>query len=73
MQCHLETTSLKLPANLLRFGRGVFSFRPGEPLEDYLLHFDRAPGSGFEPRFEFGAAYRFSKLHILSYAKTQAR
>ncbi len=59
MQCHLETTSLKLPANLLRFGRGVFSFRPGEPLEDYLLHFDRAPGSGFEPRFEFdSAAYR---------------
>ncbi|HKE05726.1 MAG TPA: tetratricopeptide repeat protein [Blastocatellia bacterium] len=45
MQCHLETTSLKLPASLLRYGRGAFSYRPGEPLEDYILHFDRAPGS----------------------------
>ncbi|HKQ74432.1 MAG TPA: tetratricopeptide repeat protein [Blastocatellia bacterium] len=45
MQCHLETTSLRLPATLLRFGRGVFSYRPGEPLEDYILHFDRAPRS----------------------------
>src|SRR5262249_41410785 len=44
MQCHLETTSLKLPASLLRYGRGVFSYRPGEPLGDYILHFDRAPG-----------------------------
>jgi predicted CXXCH cytochrome family protein len=59
MQCHLETTSLKLPATLLRFGRGVFSYRPGEPLADYILHFDRAPGSAGEDRFEFAsAAYR---------------
>ncbi len=41
MQCHLETTTLKLPATLLRAGREVFSYRPGEPLEDYILHFDR--------------------------------
>jgi hypothetical protein len=27
MQCHLETTSLKLPASLLRCDRGVFSYR----------------------------------------------
>jgi tetratricopeptide (TPR) repeat protein len=45
MQCHLETTSLKLPATLLRYGRGAFSYRPGEPLGDYILHFDRTPGS----------------------------
>ncbi len=44
IQCHLETTSLKLPATLSRYGRGVFSYRPGEPLEDHILHFDRAPG-----------------------------
>jgi predicted CXXCH cytochrome family protein len=62
MQCHLETTSLKLPATLLRYGRGVFSYRAGEPLDDYILHFDRAPGSGSEDRFEFaGAAYRLRK------------
>jgi predicted CXXCH cytochrome family protein len=59
MQCHLETTSLRLPANALRYGREVFSFRPGEPLEDYLLHFDRAPGSGLQDRFEVdSSAYR---------------
>jgi Flp pilus assembly protein TadD len=56
MQCHLETTSLRLPATLLRYGRGIFSYRPGEPLENYVLHFDRAPGSGFDDRFEFGGA-----------------
>jgi predicted CXXCH cytochrome family protein len=45
MQCHLETTSLKLPAALPRYGRGAFSYLPGESLGDYILHFDRATGS----------------------------
>src|SRR5262245_38404998 len=58
MQCHLETTSLRLPAVLLRYGRGIFSYRPGEPLENYVLHFDRAAGTGSD-RFEFASsAYR---------------
>ncbi len=62
MQCHLETTSLKLPAVLLRAGRGVFSYRPGEPLADYILHFDRAPARAQAERFEFvGAAYQLRK------------
>lgn len=77
MQCHLETTSLKLPASLLRYGRSAFSYRPGEALGDYILHFDRAPGpvqyraskqaeaSGtyqVEDRIEFvSAAYRLRK------------
>ncbi|HEX4945841.1 MAG TPA: tetratricopeptide repeat protein [Blastocatellia bacterium] len=60
MQCHLETTTLKLPASLLRAGREVFSYRPGEPLENYILHFDRA-GKPSE-RFEFAsAAYQLRK------------
>jgi tetratricopeptide (TPR) repeat protein len=62
MQCHLETTSLKLPATLLRFDRGVFSYRAGEPLENYILHFDRAQGGKSDDRFEFGgAAYQLRK------------
>ena len=62
MQCHLETSSLRLPATLLRSGRGIFSYRPGEPLENYILHFDRAPESSPEDRFEFGGAvYRLRK------------
>lgn len=60
MQCHLETTTLKLPASLLRAGREVFSYRPGEPLENYILHFDRAGQSS--ERFEFAsAAYQLRK------------
>lgn len=49
-QCHLETTSRPLPHALQRFGRGPFSYIPGQPLADFRLAFDRAPGKneGFE-------------------------
>ena len=70
LQCHLETTNLKLPATLLRTGRGVFSYRPGEPLENYILHFDRAAAGNSDNRFEFaGTAYRF--LQSPCYVKSQ--
>ena len=62
MQCHLETTSRRLPYALLRAGRGAFSFRPGEPLADYILHFSHAPGQGPEDHFEIAhAAFRLRK------------
>ncbi len=62
LQCHLETTALRLPASIMRFGRGVFSYRPGEPLAGYQLHFDHAPGAGNEDKFEFSSApYRMRK------------
>jgi hypothetical protein len=58
MQCHLETTSSPLPAARLREGRGVFSYRPGEPLGNYAVHFDHAPGTGHDDKFEIvNAAY----------------
>jgi predicted CXXCH cytochrome family protein len=61
LQCHLETTSLKLPAALLRYGRSPFSYLPGEPLADYALYFERAEGRE-DGRFEFtSAAYRLRK------------
>jgi predicted CXXCH cytochrome family protein len=41
LQCHLETTSSPLPASIVRYERGPFSYRPGEPLADFMLHFDR--------------------------------
>ena len=40
MQCHLEPTSGRLPALVRRFNRGIFSYIPGQPLEDYVLYFD---------------------------------
>jgi predicted CXXCH cytochrome family protein len=59
MQCHLETTSFVLPASIQRYARGAFSYVPGQPLGDFLLHFDHAKGTGHEDKFEIvSAAYR---------------
>jgi len=56
LQCHLETTSLALPNAIVRFERPPFSYRPGEPLGEFRLAFDKARA---EDRFEIaGAAYR---------------
>ncbi len=51
-QCHLQPSS-KRTSFARRFGRNDFSFRPGERLADYLLHFDfedgrAAPDNRFE-------------------------
>ena len=59
MQCHLQTTSFRLPNAIVRFDREPFSYRPGEPLSNFILHFDHAPGAGREDKFEIaGAVYR---------------
>lgn len=59
MQCHLETTSSRLPDAMVRFGRSPFSYRPGEPLNDFKLYFDHAPAAGRNGKFEIvSAAYR---------------
>ena len=52
MQCHLETTSTRIPAVLQRFDRATFSYIPGEPLPDFTISFDHAPGTGHEGKFE---------------------
>ncbi len=57
LQCHLETSSDPLPHRILRYDRSPFSYRPGEPLADFALSFERASGMG--DRFEIAsAAYR---------------
>jgi predicted CXXCH cytochrome family protein len=62
MQCHLESTSGPLPFRIRRYERGPFSYLPGQPLGDYFIHFDHAPGTGREDKFEIaGAAYRLRK------------
>jgi predicted CXXCH cytochrome family protein len=59
MQCHLETTSFRLPNAIVRYERGPFSFRPGEPLADFMLHFDQVSGN---EKFEIAsAAYRLRR------------
>jgi tetratricopeptide (TPR) repeat protein len=59
LQCHLESTSRRLPYAIRRYDRGAFSYRPGEPLENYIFHFDRMPGTGYEDNLEIDhAGYR---------------
>jgi predicted CXXCH cytochrome family protein len=57
LQCHLETSSRRLPHSMLRLGRGPFSYQPGQPFGDFRLSFDRTAGQNQE--FEIAhAAYR---------------
>ncbi len=59
MQCHYETTTFRLPESMRRFDRSFYSYQPGEPLGDYVAHFDHAPGTGHDAKFEIvSAAYR---------------
>jgi predicted CXXCH cytochrome family protein len=59
MQCHLETTSFRLPSAIINYTRSIFSYRPGEALGDYVLHFDHPAQSGHDDKFEIAhAAYR---------------
>ncbi len=62
MQCHLETTSLPLPHSIVKFDRGPFSYRPGEPLGNFMLFFDHAPGSKYADDFDIAhSVYRLRK------------
>lgn len=62
MTCHLEATSFPLPNAIVRYHRGPFSFQPGEPIGDYILNFDHAPGMGRDDKFEIvNAVYRLRK------------
>jgi predicted CXXCH cytochrome family protein len=59
MQCHLETTSFPLPNALQRTGRAIYSYTPAEPLADYVFHFDHAPKTGHDDKFEIvSSVYR---------------
>jgi tetratricopeptide (TPR) repeat protein len=62
LQCHLESTSSPLPFQIRRYEHAPFSYVPGQPLGDYFIHFDHAPGSGRDDKFEINSAgYRLRK------------
>lgn len=56
LQCHLETTSAKLPHAIRRTQRNAYSFRPGDRLSDYIVQFDHAAGTGHDDKFEINSA-----------------
>jgi tetratricopeptide (TPR) repeat protein len=41
-QCHLETDSFPFPHSILKYDRAPFSYRPGEPLANFILSFDHS-------------------------------
>jgi predicted CXXCH cytochrome family protein len=62
MQCHLETTSGRIPAILQRFDRATFSYVPGQPLANFAMMFDHARGTGHEGKFEaVSSVYRLKQ------------
>ncbi len=61
MQCHVQTTLGKLGDRVRRAGRSVYSFRPGESLDEYIVHYDLVGSDPKNPtdRFEIDStAYR---------------
>jgi tetratricopeptide (TPR) repeat protein len=62
LQCHLESTSSPLPFQIRRYEHTPFSYVPGQALGDYFIHFDHAPGSDRDDKFEINSAgYRLRK------------
>jgi predicted CXXCH cytochrome family protein len=60
MQCHLETSHHE-PNEQRAFNRATFSYRPGQPMEDFKLYFEPA-GHENDDTFEIAhAAYRLHK------------
>jgi tetratricopeptide (TPR) repeat protein len=41
MECHMETSARHVPSAIRAYGRGLESFRPGEPLGEYKTYFER--------------------------------
>jgi predicted CXXCH cytochrome family protein len=61
MQCHLETSSRHMPNEIRAYDRELLSYRPGQPLGDYKIYFDRARDEK-DDTFEVAhAAYRLRK------------
>ncbi|WP_213803513.1 tetratricopeptide repeat protein [Granulicella sp. dw_53] len=61
MQCHLETSSRHMPNEIRAYDRGLLSYRPGQPLADYKIYFDREKDAK-DDTFEVAhAAYRLRK------------
>jgi FimV-like protein len=60
LQCHLEPRSSSTSSLIVRYEREPFSYKPGEALDDFRLHFDQTSRTKREDRFEVvgAGAYR---------------
>jgi predicted CXXCH cytochrome family protein len=65
LQCHLQSTSDPLPHAVLRVGRSLWSYRPGEPLSEYAVHFQE-PEQTRKTKFEINShGYRLHQSPCL--------
>ncbi|WP_031498230.1 tetratricopeptide repeat protein [Bryobacter aggregatus] len=73
LQCHLESASRTLPDSILRLGRRVNSFRPGEALGDYRVFFEFARPAESDRMTVNGAGYGLlqSACYLKSAGKLQ--
>ncbi len=73
MQCHREPTiDSGLPRSVRRFSRDVFSYQPGQDLEDYTLSIGPPPGSDVEERFAI-ANYGYRLMQSACFEKSDGQ
>ena len=60
------------PREIERFNRGPFSYLPGEPLEDFTLFFDHAPGTGHDEQIR-GREFRIPAASIQVFCRQRWR
>ncbi len=61
LQCHLESASRTLPDSVRRPGRTAFSYRPGEPLGDYITYYEFHKSTAEDRITVNGAGYGMMK------------
>ncbi|HYI93779.1 MAG TPA: tetratricopeptide repeat protein [Bryobacteraceae bacterium] len=61
LQCHLESASRTLPDSVRRPGRTSFSYRPGEPLGDFITYYEFEKSTAEDRITVNGAGYGMMK------------
>ena len=61
LQCHMESASRTLPDAIRRFDRTPFSYRPGEPLSNFMIYFQFAKPPSEDRITVNGSAYGLMK------------
>lgn len=70
IQCHLETTSGKLPHAVHSVDHAVYQYKPGEDFDKHLISFDHPKGTGHDDKFEIaGQVYRLKMSKCFTESK----
>lgn len=69
MECHLETSAQHVPNAIRNYARDLDSYRPGEPLGDYKIYFERPKNLGASDFETAHASYQLPRSQC--FQKTQ--